>query len=105
MTGLQKYKQLSENFSFNTSNFNREVNNQTQISMKIENQLIGEPHDRPNKVRTSHQTSHSHTKTAKSSSRDEEEYRIRKINNELMYNSQEYSQQDSRQMTWNDHQE
>ncbi|CAI2385628.1 unnamed protein product [Moneuplotes crassus] len=105
VTGLQKYKQLSENFSFNTSNFNREANNQTQISMKIENQLIGEPHDRPNKVRTSHQTSHSRTKTEKSSSRDEEEYRIRKINNELMYNSQEYSQQDSRQMTWNDQQE
>lgn len=86
--GLQKYKELSENISFNASNINREVNNQTQISMKIENQLRDGSVERCNKVKTSH--SHSRTQSDQVSSKEREEYRIRQINNDLLSNSRQY---------------
>ncbi len=96
--GLQKYKQLSENISFQNSNMNREVNNQTQTSMKIENQLRSGSNERLNKVRTSH--SHSRTRSDQISSREREEYRIRQINNNLMSNTNQYPHEESLGNVW-----
>ena len=87
--GLQKYKQMSANMNSNPSNINRKVNNQTQISMNIENQLNSGPQERSNMVRTSH--SHSRQKSLKESSREVEEYRIRQINDGFIPPVEEYT--------------
>jgi hypothetical protein len=53
--GLKNYKQLSETMSFNSAQVQRAQNNQTQISVKIEDQIHpGVVDQRMNQVKTSH---------------------------------------------------
>jgi hypothetical protein len=88
--GLKNYKQLSETMSFNSNSaqVQRAQNNQTQISVKIEDQIHPEVVDqRMNQVKTSN--SNSRNQSGIRSSVEVCESRVRKINNDLIMNSRQ----------------
>jgi hypothetical protein len=94
--GLQNYKQLSETMSFNSNSaqVQRAQNNQTQISVKIEDQIQpGVGDQRMNQVKTSH--SHSRNQSGIRSSVEVCENRVRQINNDLIMNSRQPTNGDS----------
>lgn len=86
--GLQNYKQISQDLSYNTMQLNRTENNKTELSMKIEGQI--RPYDQQERCKTV-KTSQSHNRIRSDlkSTAEEDEYRIRPINRDLRMNSKE----------------
>lgn len=85
--GLQKYKQISENFSFSTNPMPRSEINKSEVSMKIENQGPKFIDERVKQVKTSHSQSRGDMMPS-----DVQEYRIKQINHDLMMNSKQMSE-------------
>lgn len=90
--GLQNYKNLSENISFSTAQVQRAQNNQTQISMNIDNKIQPSVDKRINQVKTSH--SHRKNHSGICSPAEVEEDRIRQINNDLIVNSRQITNEE-----------
>lgn len=78
--------------SFSTAQIQRAQNNQTQISMNIDNQIHPSLDKRMNQVKTSH--SHRKNHSGVCSPSEIEENRIRQINNDLNMNSRQITNEE-----------